>query len=110
MLVKYNRDYYLENRVFNNNECVIPQHAYTNIGLDWNYFIAKYIDRDLHEKLLPFDSSLLMDFVPILTLLQSGYFETCIKILEQINLSGELAEVKQWLINTLIEADDIGGV
>ena len=77
-------------------------------GLDWNYFIATYIDRGLHEKLLSFDSSLLKSFTSILVMIRSGYFETAKEIIEATTFDDSLDEVKKWLVNALEEGNDIG--
>lgn len=62
---------------------------------------------DLHERLLPFDSSLLIDFAPVLPLISSGYFNTARGIIETLNVENEnLNEVKEWLLQTLEEADE----
>lgn len=88
------------------NDCVKQSLARANSGLDWNYVIAEKIDRDLHEKLLAFDNSSLIQFSTILTLIRSGYFWTARIVMADIALSTELEEVKTWLISALTEADD----
>ena len=98
----YKRNEYLES-----TDCVKQSLARENSGLDWNYAIAKRIDRDLHERLLPFDSSMLLDFAPVLPLISSGYFNTARGIIETLNVENEnLNEVKEWLLQTLEEADE----
>jgi len=88
-------------------ECRKQSLALSNKGLDWNYAIAGKLDRDLHEKLLPFDSSLLVNFIQILPLISSGYFDTAKKMVAETELDPSLDEVKAWLLNALSEADDI---
>ena len=91
-------------------DCVKQSLARENAGLDWNYAISKRIDRDLHEKLLPFDSSLLIDFAPVLPLISSGYFHTARGIIEGLTVENEeLNEIKEWLLQTLEEADETEG-
>lgn len=98
----YKRNEYLES-----TDCVKQSLARDNSGLDWNYAIAKRIDRDLHERLLPFDSSMLLDFASVLPLISSGYFHTAMGIIETLNVENEnLNEVKEWLLQTLEEADE----
>lgn len=81
-------------------------------GLDWNYLIAPYIDRDLHEKLLAVTlkdmQPLINEITGILTLIRSGYFYTATLILTQLDVSysEKLSEIKVWLLKTLKEADD----
>lgn len=98
----YKRQEYLES-----TDCKKQSMARNNAGLDWNYAIASTIDRDLHEKLIPFDSSLLMGFVAILPLISSGYFETAKSQVESLVCDDSLADVKAWLVQSLDEADDI---
>lgn len=88
------------------NDCFKQSLARANAGLDWNYAIAEKIDRDLHEKLLTFDNSSLIQFSTVLTLVRSGYFWTARTVIADIQLSTELEEVKTWLVSALTEADD----
>lgn len=100
----YKRKEYLES-----TDCSRQSMARDNSGLDWNYAIAQKIDRDLHEKLLPFDSSLLLDFEPVLPLISSGYFHTARGIINGLTVENEeLNEVRKWLIGALEEADETG--
>lgn len=80
--------------------------ARNNEGLDWNYAIAETIDRDLHEKLLQFDSSLLTNFIQILPLISSGYFHTAKLLVESATIDESLNDTREWLVNALTEADD----
>lgn len=89
------------------NDCKKQSLARNHEGLDWNYAIAPILDRDLHEKLLPFDSSILIGFVSILPLISSGYFETAKNQISAIACDESLAAVQAWLIQALDEADDI---
>ena len=100
----YKRKEYLES-----TDCSRQSMARDNSGLDWNYAIAKRIDRDLHKRLLPFDSSLLLDFSPVLPLISSGYFHTARGIIDGLTVENkELDEVRKWLIGALEEADETG--
>jgi len=87
-------------------DCFKQSLARANSGLDWNYVIAEKIDRDLHEKLLNFDSTNLIQFSTIITLIRSGYFWTAKIALADIKLNTELEAVKTWLVSALTEADD----
>lgn len=98
----YARSEYLES-----TDCRRQNLARDNTGLDWNYAIAPQIERDLHEKLLPFNSELLLGFVNILTLISHAYFDTAKTLLLSIDCDESLAEVKTWLIGALEEADDM---
>lgn len=80
--------------------------ARDNVGLDWNYAIARKIDRDLHERLLDFTPAQLLKFASILPLISSGYFDTARQLVEKTEVDTDLAEVKQWLIDTLSDADE----
>lgn len=81
-------------------------------GLDWNYFIAQYLDRDLHEKLLEVSvqelEPIMSKIADILTLIRSGYFYTASLLVQQIDVSNsaKLSEIKTWLLASLDEADD----
>lgn len=81
-------------------------------GLDWNYKIAPYLDRDLHEKLLEvtqYEMAPIIETVTmILSLIRSGYFYTATVILNKLDVSKstKLTEIKSWLMKSLIEADD----
>lgn len=81
-------------------------------GLDWNYAIAPYLDRDLHEKLLEvtqYEMAPIIETVTmILSLIRSGYFYTASVILNKLDVSKstKLTEIKTWLMKSLIEADD----
>lgn len=81
-------------------------------GLDWNYAIAPYLDRDLHEKLLDVTQQEMAPIITtvtmILSLIRSGYFYTASVVLSQLDVSSsaKLTEIKAWLLNSLLEADD----
>ena len=81
-------------------------------GLDWNYYIAPYLDRDLHEKLLEVtqqDMLPIIETVPsILSLIRSGYFYTASLMVQQLDVthSTKLKKIKTWLLTALAEADD----
>lgn len=81
-------------------------------GLDWNYKIAPYLDRDLHEKLLEVTQSDMLPIInvvpSILSLIRSGYFYTASLMVQQLDVSHskKLINIKNWLLKSLIEADD----
>lgn len=81
-------------------------------ALDWNYFIAQYLDRDLHEKLLEVSvqelEPIMSKIADILTLIRSGYFYTASLLVQRIDVSNsaKLTEIKTWLLASLDEADD----
>jgi len=81
-------------------------------GLDWNYAIAPYLDRDLHEKLLEVTQTEMAPIIEtvtmILSLIRSGYFYTASVILNRLDVSksSKLTEIKAWLLKSLLEADD----
>lgn len=81
-------------------------------GLDWNYFIAPFIDHDLHEKLLEVTQEEISQIVSVLTeilsLIRSGYFYTAkLQILQvDVSYSSKLTEIKTWLVQVLTDADD----
>lgn len=98
----YSRKEYLES-----DDCWKQSTAMSYSGLDWNYFIASRIDRDLHERLLAFPASEVLPFASILPLIRSGYLATAKSLVESSTVSSDLEETKQWLVATLDEADDI---
>lgn len=90
--------------------------AHNISGLDWNYFIAPYLDRDLHEKLLEVTQQEMAPIITtvtmILSLIRSGYFYTASVVLAQLDVSKskKLTAIKTWLLQALAEADDTGEV
>jgi hypothetical protein len=81
-------------------------------GLDWNYLIAPYLDRDLHEKLLEVTQTDVQPIAAVLTgilsLIRSGYFYTAKLQVAQLDVtySEKLVAIKTWLLQALTEADD----
>ena len=91
MLISYNKEKIAQNYndAFFSKYYNLYNSANHISGLDWNYLIAPYIDRDLHEKLL---AVTLKDMQPIineitglLSLIRSGYFYTASLILSQLD-------------------------
>ena len=115
MLFSYNKKTILET---SNIECdaSIIYAAQNKSGLDWNYAIAPYLDRDLHEKLLEITQQEMAPIITtvtmILSLIRSGYFYTASVVLAQLDVSEskKLTEIKTWLLQSLAEADDTGEV
>ena len=88
-------------------------HASNSIsGLDWNYFITPYLDRDLHEKLLAVTQADMQPIAAVLTgilsLIRSGYFYTAKLQVAQLDVtySDKMVAIKAWLLQALTEADD----
>lgn len=106
MLANYSRTYFVSNRDFLPEEAALASVAASLSGLDWNYTIARHIDRDLHERLLSFDASLLSGFVIVLPLISSGYFYTAKTIVAAAAIDESLEETRTWLVSALAEADD----
>lgn len=113
MLVSYNRIKIAknENNVFATNYELYDAANHIS-GLDWNYKIAPYLDRDLHEKLLTVTqlemAPIIETVTMILSLIRSGYFYTATVILNKLDVSksSKLTEIKTWLLKSLLEADD----
>lgn len=113
MLTCYNRKKIANNE---NNEFVTNYELYDTSnrisGLDWNYKIATYLDRDLHEKLLDVSQEEMTPIIgtvtQVLSLIRSGYFYTATLILAALDVSSseKLTELKSWLVTSLTEADD----
>lgn len=114
MLISYNREKISQNYqdFYFANYCELYQLAQNKKGLDWNYIIAPYLDRDLHEKLLSVTQQEMAPIIEavtmILSLIRSGYFYTATVILNKLDVSksSKLTEIKTWLMKSLIEADD----
>lgn len=91
----------------NSTDCAKQSMAMDNVGLDWNYAIARKIDRDLHERLLAFPAEKVQGFSSILPLISSGYFHTARAAIMKISIDDtELENVRDWLAESLEEADD----
>lgn len=105
MLGHYNREYFVEH-IAESTPSKILYLSGGAVGLDWNYYIARHLDRDLHEKLLSFDSALVLPLVNVLPLISSGYFYTAKQIVENAEIDPALEDVRQWLVQALTEADD----
>lgn len=114
MLISYNKEKIAQNYndAFFSKYYNLYNSANHISGLDWNYLIAPYIDRDLHEKLLAVTlkdmQPIINEITGILSLIRSGYFYTAALILSQLDVSysATLSEIKVWLLKTLQEADD----
>lgn len=114
MLISYNKEKIAQN--YNNAFFSKYYNLYNSAnhisGLDWNYKIAPYLDRDLHEKLLSVtqqDMLPIIEVVPsILSLIRSGYFYTASLMVQNLDVSHSetLINIKTWLIKSLLEADD----
>ena len=114
MLISYNKEKIAQN--YNNAFFSQYYNLYNSAnhisGLDWNYQIAPYLDRDLHEKLLSVtqqDMLPIIEVVPsILSLIRSGYFYTASLMVQNLDVSHseKLINIKTWLIKSLLEADD----
>lgn len=97
---------YARTEYLNSDDCSKQCLARDNTGLDWNYAIARTIDRDLHERLLNMTSEQMLKFASILPLISSGYFDTAKQLVIAAEVDESLTELKQWLIDTLTEADE----
>jgi hypothetical protein len=113
MFLSYNKkEITLGNGGFTTEIPEIYNAAFKLSGLDWNYKIAPYLDRDLHEKLLSVtqqDMLPIIEVVPsILSLIRSGYFYTASLMVQNLDVSHseKLINIKSWLIKSLLEADD----
>ena len=114
MLISYNKEKISQN--YNNAFFAQYYDLYNTAnhisGLDWNYYIAPYLDRDLHEKLLEVTQQEMAPIIEtvtmILSLIRSGYFYTATVILNKLDVtySSKLTEIKSWLLQSLLEADD----
>lgn len=113
MFLSYNRKDISEGKAgFTQEKTAIYEASFVIKGLDWNYKIAPYIDRDLHEKLLEVTQQEMAPIIEtvtmILSLIRSGYFYTATVILNRLDVSysTKLTEIKTWLLKSLLEADD----
>lgn len=114
MLISYNKNKIASNyqNFYFSEYCELYNAANIMSGLDWNYKIAVYLDRDLHEKLLTVTQQEMAPIITavtmILSLIRSGYFYTASVVLSQVDVSQneKLTEIKNWLLKSLAEADD----
>lgn len=114
MLISYNKNKIACNyqNFYFSEYCELYNIANNTSGLDWNYKIAVYLDRDLHEKLLTVTQQEMAPIITtvtmILSLIRSGYFYTASVVLSQVDVSQneKLTEIKNWLLKSLAEADD----
>lgn len=114
MLISYNRTKISQNyqEFYFSAYNELYQYAQNKQGLDWNYIIAPYLDRDIHEKLLEVTQQEMAQIIEtvtmILSLIRSGYFYTASVILNNLDVSNssKLTEIKTWLMKSLLEADD----
>ena len=106
----YNRKLIAESDTFEN--FIVYQKAHEISGLDWNYFIAQYLSKDLHVKFLPVDAYAVKDILPdlshILTYISNGYFTLAAVMASSLpdTLPAEIIEIRDWLVTKLAEADD----
>lgn len=113
MLVTYNRNDIKSGKGnYFANHYDVYQQSFVLSGLDWNYYIAPYLDRDLHEKLLAVTQEEMQPIASVLTgilsLIRSGYFYTAKLQVAQLDVtySAKLVAIKTWLLQALTEADD----
>lgn len=98
--MSYTRQSYISSEDFN------EQHAARHLNdIEWNSYIGKEISKELHKRLLPYNSEYILPYKDILPLLEAGYLGTVIEILEQTEAPlDKLEELKQWLIQSCKEA------
>lgn len=104
--MNYSRDYYLTAAVKTDRELQIERMARRLSGVAWNRFIGQYIVDDLHEKLLDTPADQLLPMLDILTLISCGWLFTAAQLAKAQEVSGTVAEIRDWLVDSLMEADD----
>lgn len=104
--MKYSRDYYLTSAIKTDRELQVEPVAHRLSGVAWNRFIGQYIVDDLHERLLDTPADQLLPMLNILTLISCGWLYTAAQLAQSQSVSGTVAEIRDWLVNALTEADD----
>lgn len=104
--MKYSRDYYLTSSIKTDRELQAEPMARRLSGVAWNRFIGQYIVDDLHEKLLDTPPDKLLPMLDILTLISCGWLYTASQLAKAQTVDGTVAEVRDWLVDALQEADN----
>lgn len=103
--MNYSRDYYLTPAVKTDRELQVEPTARRLSGVAWNRFIGQYIVDDLHEKLLNTPAAELLPMLNILTLISCGWLCTAAQLAKAQEVSGDVGEIRDWLVAALTEAD-----
>ncbi len=107
--MRYSRDTYLVPSDLTEEELKIQPEALHRSGGEWNRFIGGYILDELHRKMLPYEASPFLSSLAIPTLIMMGWFDTARTAVLDMEFTGELATIRDWLADALKEGDDIDG-
>ena len=107
MLASYNRKYIFANAALDSAIGIVAANSKQKTGLEWNQYIGRTIINDfitlMEEK--EKEGTDLSSFFVILTYIEYGLFQSAIKSLNSISITG-LETEKEWLVNALTEAED----
>ena len=106
MLNSYNK-YNLQNDTSEEASRIIYNATYPTklSGLEWNQYIGRIIINDFIKQLDSYDGTDFAQYMNVLTYIEYGMFQSAIKVIENIEISG-LEEIKTWLIKSLTEGED----
>ncbi len=106
MLNSYNK-YNLQNDTSEEASRIIYNATYPTklSGLEWNQYIGRIIINDFIKQLDAYDGTDFAQYMNVLTYIEYGMFQSAIKVIENIEISG-LEEIKAWLIKSLTEGED----
>ena len=106
MLNSYNK-YNLQNDTSEEASRIIYNATYPTklSGLEWNQYIGRIIINDFIKQLDSYDGTDFAQYMNVLTYIEYGMFQSAIKVIENIEISG-LEEIKAWLIKSLTEGED----
>lgn len=106
MLNSYNK-YNLQNDTSEEASRIIYNATYPTklSGLEWNQYIGRIIINDFIKQLDSYEGTDFAQYMNVLTYIEYGMFQSAIKVIENIEISG-LEEIKAWLIKSLTEGED----
>lgn len=74
-------------------------------GLEWNQYIGRIIINDFIKQLDAYEGTDFAQYMGVLPYIEYGLFQSAIKIIDNIEISG-LENIKQWLLKALTEGED----
>ena len=107
--MNFSRKHYLEATALDHDEMLVQPEAMHLSGGSWNRFIAGHILDELHRKMLPYEAGPFLSDLSIPTLIMMGWFDTARQLVLAMEMTGELANIRDWLATALKEGDDIDG-
>ena len=74
-------------------------------GLEWNQYIGRIIINDFIKQLDAYEGIDFAEYMTVLPFIEYGMFQSAIKIINTINITG-LDNLKAWLLKSLNEGED----